>query len=258
MSWQAIDNEVKSWLKQARKLILTKMDSDLQVSTKSGPNDLVTNLDKQVEQFYISQIKQKFKHSRILGEESCKEEGLLSFDGLFWVIDPIDGTMNFVKEKENFASMIAIYKQGKPYMSYIYDVMKDRLVWGGPALGAVYCNQTQLPAPKQHALKDGLVAISCPMVLANYRNVVEVIKASSGCRMVGSAGIEFINLILGKHCAYLSYLRPWDFLPGKILGETLGLSVKTIDDEKVDVVSSSVVLVATKSAHTRIIELVNR
>ena len=83
MSWQAIDNEVKSWLKQARELILTKMDSDLQVSTKSGPNDLVTNLDKQVEQFYISQIKQKFKHSRILGEESCKEEGLLSFDGLF-------------------------------------------------------------------------------------------------------------------------------------------------------------------------------
>ena len=68
----------------------------------------------------------------------------------------------------------------------------------------------------------------------------------------------FINLILGKHCAYLSYLRPWDFLPGKILGETLGLSVKTIDDEKVDVVSSSVVLVATKSAHTEIIELVNR
>ena len=229
------------------------IDQRSEISSKAE-NDYVTSADKECERLIISSILDRFPDDGIYGEET----GAHGSAEARWIIDPIDGTMNFVKEKENFASMIAIYKQGKPYMAYIYDVMKDRLVWGGPALGAVYCNQTQLPAPKQHALKDGLVAISCPMVLANYRNVVEVIKASSGCRMVGSAGIEFINLILGKHCAYLSYLRPWDFLPGKILGETLGLSVKTIDDEKVDVVSSSVVLVATKSAHTEIIELVNR
>ena len=257
MSWQEIDAEVKLWLKQARAEILANLNSNLEITTKSGPNDLVTNMDKQIEAFYVAKIKEKFAGSRILGEESCKQEGLLTFPGLFWVIDPIDGTMNFIKEQENFASMIAIYKQGKPYLAYIYDIVKDRLLWGGPAVGAVYCNQTQIELKKNPALKDGLVAISCPMILDNYHNVLEVIKHSSGCRMVGSAGIEFINILLGKHCAYLSYLRPWDFLPGKILGETLGLSVKTIDDKEVNVVSSSVVLVATEMAQAEIIKITN-
>ena len=84
------------------------------------------------------------------------------------------------------------------------------------------------------------------MLLSNYRNVQSAAKKSLGVRIYGSSGIE-----------YLSHLRPWDYAAGKILAETLGLVVKTIDEESLDMLSSSDVLVATKNAHQGIIKLMN-
>lgn len=256
-AWKEIDQHVKVWMNYARKLILAQIKTDVQVSTKSGPNDLVTNVDKEIEEYYVKQIKLFFPNSLILGEEGHKDSGMLKHQGYFWVIDPIDGTMNFVKEQENFASMIAIYYNGKPLLGYIYDVMKDKLFWGGPACQAVYCNNEKLNSPANLSLKDGLFGASCPMVLRNYRGINEVISKSSGARIVGSAGIEFINVMSGKLCAYLSFLRPWDYLPGKILAETLGLIVKTIDGEPVNVLSSTDVLVATDNAQSEIFKIIN-
>ncbi|GJM76573.1 hypothetical protein HMSSN036_87890 [Paenibacillus macerans] len=52
--------------------------------------------------------------------------------GRIWILDPIDGTMNFIKQKENFAVMIAVVEDGIGKCGFIYDVMRSRLVWGGP------------------------------------------------------------------------------------------------------------------------------
>lgn len=82
-------------------------------------------------------------------------------------------------------------------------------------------------------------------------------EKSLGVRIYGSSGIEFIHVLTGKNVSYLSHLRPWDYAAGKILAETLGLVVKTIDEESLDMLSSSDVLVATKNAHQGIIKLMN-
>ena len=69
------------------------------IETKSNATDLVTNMDREIEQFLIGKIKETFPNHNILGEEGYGDE-ITSSDGVVWLIDPIDGTMNFVHQKE--------------------------------------------------------------------------------------------------------------------------------------------------------------
>ena len=137
--FQGIDANVKDWLRKAREIILDSFNLSLDVKTKSGPTDLVTNVDKEVERFYIQQIQNAYPEAKILGEETSKIHPLTNMEGLVFILDPIDGTMNFVKQKRNFASMIAVYYNNRPLLGYIYDIIRDELYWGGPVYDAVYC-----------------------------------------------------------------------------------------------------------------------
>ncbi|GAW63807.1 myo-inositol-1(or 4)-monophosphatase [Ligilactobacillus acidipiscis DSM 15836] len=250
-----IYRQVTKWFHEARNRILEGRARGLDVQNKTSRLDLVTNIDKEIERFFREKINENFSDSAILGEEGNKAD-FKSSKGLFWVIDPIDGTMNFVKQAADFASMIAIYQDQKPLLGFIYDVIHDRLYWGGPGIG-VYCNKEQLPAPKNIQLKDGLLGVNGPMMLTNYHNLQEVIRKSAGARIYGSAGIEFIHVLTGQCVGYLSHLRPWDYAAGSILAESLNLSVKTIDGKLLDVVSSEDVLVATKNAYIEISALMS-
>ena len=164
--------------------------------------------------------------------------------------------MNFVKQHDHFASMIAVCENGIEKLGYILDVTEDELYWGGPECG-VFCNDQKVAPPKNLPLEEGLFGVGGKMLLSNYRNVQSAAKKSLGVRIYGSSGIEFIHVLTGKNVSYLSHLRPWDYAAGKILAETLGLVVKTIDEESLDMLSSSDVLVATKNAHQGIIKLMN-
>ena len=93
----------------------------------------------------------------------------------------------------------------------------------------VFCNDQKVAPPKNLPLEEGLFGVGGKMLLSNYRNVQSAAKKSLGVRIYGSSGIEFIHVLTGKNVSYLSHLRPWDYAAGKILAETLGLVVKTID-----------------------------
>jgi myo-inositol-1(or 4)-monophosphatase len=83
-----------------------------------------------------------------------------------------------------------------------------------------------------------------------------VVAASLGPRIMGSAGIQISQVLAGELIAYLSYLRPWDFAAGRVLAETLGLVVTTLDGSPVDMLSSGAVLIATKRAQRSILAIV--
>lgn len=231
----------------ARSEIMQNFEKEIKVWTKSGRNDLVTSIDRAVENYYVKQIQENFPSAKVIGEESYQKEIDYKTSGMVWIIDPIDGTMNFVKQQDHFASMIGIYQDGIGMRGYIYDVMQNDLFWGGPEIG-VFCNEDRLQKPPDRNLRNGLVEISMPFLVHNYRSLQRVALESSGVRIYGSAGIQFIHVLQGKCAAYLSYLRPWDFAAGKILAQALNLQVNTIDGCTLDMLSSSDVLVATKNA----------
>jgi myo-inositol-1(or 4)-monophosphatase len=242
--------------------LLTKVGQDLSqdvkkaknVDTKSGPNDLVTNFDKSTEKSVVEIIKDNYPDATVVSEEGYGDV-VDHMDGLVFFVDPIDGTMNFVKCHDSFASMVGVYLDGKPLVGAIIDVMEKRIYHGGPELG-VFENETELQPPADNELKDGLVVISGPMVLKNYLNTQDVVDKSSGLRVLGCAGIIFEHLLTGKEVLYMSYLKPWDLAAGRVLSETLGLSVVGVDGEPVNMLQSQVVITGTKKVVSEVLKTV--
>ena len=152
---------IQSWLFEAADVIRMNLESELTVQQKNGRTDLVTNMDEQTQEFLMNKIQTNFPEDQILGEEKGYNT-LKSFAGRVWIIDPIDGTMNFVMERENFCIMLAVYEDGIGKLGFIYDVMREELYWGGKGLG-VYRNNQLLKAPTMKALADGLWGMNAYM-----------------------------------------------------------------------------------------------
>ena len=149
---------VNDWIMEAGQKIRHSFGEPLKVDTKTSRNDLVTNVDKEIEQFFIAKIREQFPTHKIMGEEGFGDE-LTSMDGYVWLIDPIDGTLNFVKRQEDFGIMIALYKDGVGLLGYIYDVMRDRFVYGIKDYGA-YCNGRRLSTPEIHSIGDSSINVN--------------------------------------------------------------------------------------------------
>ncbi|KRL67876.1 inositol monophosphatase family protein [Companilactobacillus versmoldensis] len=251
---QEIDNFLVGLLHDVVSKLVKEVKMNKNVNTKSGPNDLVTNFDKSTEKGIVEIIKEHYPDSSVVSEEGFGDD-IKSMSGLVFFVDPIDGTMNFVKCHDSFASMVGVYLDGEPFVGAIINVMQDKIYHGGPELG-VFENDQRLSEPINQELKEGLVVISGPMVLKNYLNTQDVVGKSSGIRIFGCAGIVFEHLLTGKEIIYMSYLKPWDLAAGRVLCESLGLSVARVDEKPVDMLQSQVVIAGTKKAVSEVLKTV--
>ncbi|MDN6640167.1 MAG: inositol monophosphatase family protein [Tetragenococcus sp.] len=252
---QIMINEIKNWIKEASELIKKEIaKNDMTVDTKEGRRDLVTNVDKQVQDFLIEQMNTFDPEAKILGEENGRDH-LEDFSGRVFVIDPIDGTLNFVLEQENFCIMIAVYEEGQGKLGFIYNVMEDLLLWGGKEIG-VFINEESLTTPPDLALKDGLVGMNSGMYRKNSYNAQLMAERSMGVRMSGCAGLELIDLIKGNHNAYVSTLAPWDYAAGSIMVEALGMKFSNINGSSLKFDGREHFIAATPTAYEEMMDLV--
>ena len=93
--------DVKQWIAEAEKLIIERLQTPLHVEEKTSQADVVTNVDKEVEAFFVKKITTHYPQDGILGEEGMAEP-VTSMDGRVWIIDPIDGTLNFAKQQDHY------------------------------------------------------------------------------------------------------------------------------------------------------------
>ncbi|HAT55174.1 MAG TPA: fructose 1,6-bisphosphatase [Lactobacillus sp.] len=247
------DEQVTNWIDEARKNILAHFHETLDVEQKSGRRDLVTQVDKQNEQRFVAHIRAADPDARILGEEGLGDD-VQDDQGRLWILDPLDGTMNFIKQRDDFAIMLSLYVDGVGQAAWLYDVMGNRLFHGAKGVG-VWLNDKKMSAPKNLPLSEGLSGLSGPLVSHDVDHMQAIAATSLGMRIVGSAGIAFTKVLRGQQVCYISYLRPWDFATGKILAEELGLVVTTVDGQTPTVLSYGVVLVATKQAQKDIVAM---
>ena len=247
---------ITEWVLEAGEKIKSSFKETIQVEQKSNRNDLVTEMDKKTEQLLIENIRQHFPGERILAEESNNKD-IEDLSGVVWIIDPIDGTLNFVKQQNDFAIMVAVYEDGIGQMSYIYDVMKGELYVAIKDRG-VNCNGQALGKVLDVELDNGLVAISSVLLSGDNSSVRKVGQRSNGVRMIGSAGLETIYASTGRIVAYIAAsLAPWDIAAGKLIAEELGLVYTQHNGEKVDLLRKNPVIVATPTAHQTIIEMLS-
>ncbi|KZE01181.1 inositol monophosphatase family protein [Lactiplantibacillus plantarum] len=249
-----LNQKMQVVMQTARAQVLAKMGTHLTVAEKTSRRDLVTNVDHSNEDFLVRQIRALDPVAKILAEEGTGDQ-VTYMNGHVWIVDPIDGTMNFVHQRNHFAMMVGLYVDGKPTLGYIFDVMANKLYAGGPEVG-VTLNGELLAAPADVDLSAGLFGASAPLLIQDRFNMQTIIAKSLGPRIMGSAGIQISQVLAGELVGYLSYLRPWDFAAGRVLAESLGLVVSRVDGNPVNMLSSGAVLIATKRAQRSILAIV--
>ncbi|MCT3011529.1 inositol monophosphatase family protein, partial [Propionibacterium freudenreichii] len=110
-------------VRRASAMALAGQQRDLQVQTKANRNDLVTRVDKDIEEFVAAELTSRTGYP-VLGEEG---HGVDSFAGRVWVVDPIDGTMNYVETRRDYAVSLALVSDGQPLIGVVADVVAGRL-----------------------------------------------------------------------------------------------------------------------------------
>jgi myo-inositol-1(or 4)-monophosphatase len=256
MDWEYIDLQAKQWVKEAGDKIRDSFTKTLNIQTKSNPNDLVTNIDKEIEQFFINKIRKSFPNHRILGEEGFGDE-VSNLDGVVWIIDPIDGTMNFIHQQRNFAISLGVYENGIGKIGIIYDVAHDELYHAINGKGA-FMNDTQLPTLSKSTVKESIIALNATGVMENHRIdhnlLIPLVREARGTRSYGTAALEMVFVATGRVDAYISMrLSPWDVAAGAVIIEELGGVVTNLRGKKLDFLSQDSLLVANPGLHQTII-----
>ncbi|WP_413537869.1 inositol monophosphatase family protein [Enterococcus malodoratus] len=219
-----MEKEIIGWIYEAAEKVKSGLGNALKVDQKNGRTDLVTNVDKEVQDFIVKKIHDYDPKALILGEENGQDDTPID-KGRVFVIDPIDGTLNFVMQQENFCIMIAVYEEGVGQLGFIYDVMRDELLWGGPKVGKVYNNKEELSAPENKSLSEGLIGMNAALYRKDLFHAQEIGQTSMGIRVLGCAGLDFVAILKGTQIGYFSMLSPWDYAAGTIMMEQLGMTV---------------------------------
>ncbi|GAB1611876.1 MULTISPECIES: inositol monophosphatase family protein [Mammaliicoccus] len=241
-------------IKEAGRHIRETIDEELEIETKSNPNDLVTNMDKETEERLFNNIKATYPEHFILGEEGHGKD-IENTKGVLWIMDPIDGTLNFVHQKENFAISIGIYIDGKKYAGFVYDVMNDKMYHALVGKGA-WQNDKQLKQIENTELKSSLISTN-PLWLTKEKLskiYMPIIDEARSTRAYGSAALDFVHVARGITSAYLTMrLHPWDFAGGLIIAEEVGAVVTNLLGQSLNILEANSIVVGNKQIHDELL-----
>lgn len=247
--WEQIHNKTTKWIKEAGEILSGSLTEQIDVQFKTSHDDLVTNMDKQIEQFFIKRINDHYPNHRVVSEEGFGDD-VESTEGILWLIDPIDGTMNYVHQRRHFAISIGIYEDGVGRVGFIYDVIARDLYHCIKGQGA-FINQTKLPMLAEVKQEDALFSVNATWVNRNRRIDPDIIRpialSCRGTRSYGSAAIELAYVAAGTLDAYFTMrLAPWDYGAGLILLEEVGGVATRVDGSPIDLLKQNSVLAGKK------------
>lgn len=247
----------KKWVLEAGDRVRLQMNDPLIIHTKTSPRDLVTTVDQETERFFAMHIREEYPEHHLISEEGYGDD-LAKTDGVIWIVDPIDGTTNFIHQRRNFAISLAIYIDGVGEIGFVYDVMSDCLYQAKRNNGA-FKNDIKLKRLREDfTLKESVLAMNnrwlIPNKLVDIKVMEKLIREVRGTRTYGSASLEFCYVAEGIVDAYLTHsLSPWDIAAGKIIVAEVGGVTTNIDGESIDILQKNSILTCNKSVHDELI-----
>ena len=190
---------------------------NLQVS-KKGPKDFVTNTDKRVEKILIEELSKTKKSYSFITEESGKI--LNKNKNVFWIIDPIDGTTNFLHGIPHFAISIALQKDNEIISGLIYDPIKNEIFYAEKDNGS-FINNNRVRVSNKSNLEECL--------FASNNNGVKSIHPKLNLRNTGCAALDLAYVGCGRLDGFFhNQINLWDVAAGKIIIEEAGGKVNNI------------------------------
>lgn len=199
-----------------------------QISTKSK-NDFVTEVDRRSEALIVSIVKKHFPEHAILAEEGGSTAG----SDTLWIIDPLDGTSNYIHQFPLFSVSIGVQVKGVLTAGVVYDPVHQELFWAEKGRGA-YVNQTRLAVSRTAAMADALMATGIPFRARGrfdqyMSSFSRISLGSAGMRRGGSAALDLAYVACGRFDGFWEInLSPWDIAAGALLIKEAGGAISDV------------------------------
>ncbi|MDX2222572.1 MAG: inositol monophosphatase [Rhodospirillaceae bacterium] len=211
--------------------------ADEDVRTKGGANNLVTIADEESERFLEQVLPGLIPGSRVIGEEAAAKSDAvldaLATEDWVWIVDPVDGTANFVNGRDLFCCMVALVRRGETAFGWIYDPLGVKTLWAEHGAGAFItrdggdeARRQHMPPPPSDRLND--------MVAALYNKELSALKGKfARIQWSGCAGHDYWAATEGRLDVYaFRNLKPWDHAPGALIHTEAGGYTRLLSGER--------------------------
>lgn len=222
-------------------------------------NQLVSYVDKQAETLIVSGLQLVLPDAGFITEEATIAT---QHQSLMWVIDPLDGTTNFMHGIPVFSVSIALLKDGEPIIGVVYEPSRNEMFAAGKNLGA-FLNDAPISVKQNDLLSNSLLATGFPYYDFAYLNAyIEVVKSlmknTRGIRRMGSAAIDLAYVSCGRFDGYFEYgLSPWDVAAGILLVNEAGGKTSNFSGGN-DAIFNREVIAGSEKIHQQILQLIQQ
>ncbi len=224
---------------------------------EKGFCDLVTDADLASQRAIQRVVGERYPDHAFLGEEHAGNSYPNHPDRLVWIVDPLDGTTNYVHGYPNYAVSVAIVQGQRILVGTIYDPVRDECFTAAAGKGA-HCNGVPLKTSTTASLADSLVAISLPpRVRRDSPDLLDFIEVTQVCQAVRRSGSSALNLAYVASGAldafWATHIHPWDVAAGVLLIREAGGIVTARDGAEFDLWNPHFVAAAGNGLHAELL-----
>lgn len=252
MDIETINQKMKHWLIELGNYI--QENTDYEVDEKANFRDLVSEVDVAVEEKLTAHIHTLPDEQTILGEESDHADADVDVNAdHLWVIDPIDGTSNFIKQADDYGILVAYFQNGEPVLSYLYEVETNTLISAQKGQG-VFINDEPLSSPANLKLNEAMISIN-PRKMNGTDLLTFVAENGFDLRFLGSSVSDALRVMVGKYGAFISpESMPWDRAPYLLIAKELGLQMSRFNGDETTLVGDEDFFLGTKAIFEEVFE----
>ncbi|MBQ7032817.1 MAG: inositol monophosphatase [Clostridia bacterium] len=192
-----------------------------------GYGNYVTQVDYAVQNFLKENLRRLYPEIQFMGEEGDRE--VIDFDGLVWILDPIDGTCNLVRGLNQSAVSLGLVKNRVPILGVVYNPFAEELFYAEAGQGS-YLNGVRISVSDAPTLHESLISLGTApynkeLGRETFETAYEIYGRCEDLRRFGAAAIELCNLAAGRTDGFFERnLKPWDYAGGAaILKEAGGI-----------------------------------
>ena len=231
-----LNTAIKAARRGAAIINRASFDLDRVQFSEKGHNDFVTEVDRAAEQAIIDVLTGAYPDHAILAEESGPSANLHDENENVWIIDPLDGTTNFMHGFPQYCVSIALQQRGQITQAVVYDPNRNDLFTASKGGGA-FLNEKRIRVTKRDKLADSLIGTGFPYSdlagLDEYLRMFRIMtERSRGLRRPGSAALDLAYVAAGRLDGFFEKtLKPWDVAAGSLLITEAGGIVGTFAGE---------------------------
>ena len=247
-------SDIENLAREAGSILREGFNKVHQVAYK-GVIDLVTEVDRASEDFLLGEIKNRWLGSYILSEESGITKGDREYS---WLVDPLDGTVNYAHHIPIFSVSITYANKGSMQFGVVYDPLRDELFSCERGHGArlngqlIHCSETV--SLQKSLLVTGFPYDAWDTDEDNFDNFVRFAKITQGVRRLGSAALDACYEAAGRFDGFWELsLKPWDIAAGGLIAEEAGARVTNVRGLPDYLASPQSVVAAPRAIHEQIL-----